>query len=72
MDRREMLRRVAEAHTAWSLEHGDDVSYVAEDASPHDGQVTDLAVWQADRSAPPEVDDPLNAALKDLIAAIDE
>lgn len=64
-----MLRAAAEAHREWSLRHGDEVPYVAADENPHDGQHTDLSIWQADRSAPPEIDDPLNNELKRLIAA---
>ena len=59
--RAEMLAKVAAAHTDWSLRHGDEVPYDAADEHPHDGQTTDLSIWQADRSAPPEIDDELNA-----------
>ncbi len=62
MNRDETLAAAAAAHTAWSLKYGDRVPYVAEDANPVDG-VTDLSAWQADRSAPPEIDDELNAQL---------
>ena len=64
-----MLAKIAEAHTQWSLHHGDEVPYVAADASPHNGQTTDLSVWQADRSAPPSIDDELNEAIKAILAA---
>ena len=72
MKRAEALRRIADLHTAWSLQHGDDVAYVAEDANPHDGQTSDLSTWQADRSASPELDDPLNEAIKAILAQIDD
>lgn len=66
--RAEMLAKIAEAHTQWSLRHGDTVPYVADDAAPHAGQVTDLSIWQADRSAPPDIDDPLNEQIKAILA----
>jgi hypothetical protein len=62
-----MLAKIAAAHQRWSLRHGDVVPYVAEDADPHDGQTTDLSIWQADRSAPPEIDDPLNEQIKAIL-----
>lgn len=68
--RAEALRRIAELHTAWSLKHGDTVPYVAADENPHDGKTTDLSIWQADRSAPPAIDDELNAAIKAILAQI--
>lgn len=55
-----MLRTAADVHTAWSLEHGDDVAYVPEDAG---ADPTDLSLWQADRSAPADIQDELNAKL---------
>ena len=67
MTRTEMLAKIAGLHERWSLEHGDTVPYVAQDAAPHAGQVTDLSIWQADRSAPPEIDDPLNARIKAIL-----
>lgn len=72
MTRAEALARIAELHTAWSLKYGDEVPYVAADANPHDGQTSDLAIWQADRSAPAEIDDPLNEAIKAILAQVDE
>lgn len=72
MTRAEALRKIAALHTAWSLEHGDTVPYVAEHANPHPGSRSDLSVWQADRSAPPEIDDPLNAKIKAILAQIDD
>lgn len=72
MTRTEALQRIGELHTAWSLEHGDTVPYVPEDANPHDGQTTDLSVWQADRSAPPEVDDRLNEQIVAILAQIED
>ena len=66
-----MLRRVAIAHEAWSMKYGDNVAYVAADERPHDGQTTDLAIWQADRSAPPEIDDLLNSQVQRLIGQLD-
>lgn len=62
-----MLAKIAAVHAEWSLRHGDTVPYVAADSNPHDGQNSDLSVWQADRSAPPEIDDDLNAALKRIL-----
>lgn len=67
MTRDDMLKAAADAHTAWSLKHGDSVPYVAADANPH-AEHTDLATWQADRSAPPDEDDELNAKLVALLA----
>jgi hypothetical protein len=64
------LRQIAELHQQWSHQHGDDVPYVASDANPHDGEKTDLSIWQADRSAPPEIDDPLNTRIKSILAQI--
>lgn len=72
MTRDEALRRIAELHTAWSLKHGDEVPYVAADSNPHPGSRSDLSVWQADRSAPAEIDDPLNEAIKAILAEIDD
>lgn len=63
MNRDEVLKAAAAAHTEWSLRHGDDVPYNPADEAPRDGATTDLSVWQADRSAPPEIDDELNATL---------
>lgn len=72
MTRDEALRQIATLHEAWSLRHGDDVPYVATDSNPHDGRTSDLSIWQADRSAPPEIDDPLNEAIKAILAQIDD
>lgn len=72
MTRDEALRKIAELHTEWSLKHGDDVPYVAEHSNPHPGSRSDLAVWQADRSAPAEIDDPLNEAIKKILAQIED
>ena len=72
MNRADALRRIGELHTAWSLEHGDEVPYVAADENPHDGQTTDLSLWQADRSAPPEIDDPLNEQIKAILAQVED
>lgn len=58
---------VAELHTKWSLEHGDNVAYVASDENPHPGEETDLPIWQADRSAPAEIDDLYWVAVADLM-----
>lgn len=69
MRRAEALRQIADLHTAWALEHGDDVPYVKADEGP---APSDLSVWQADRSASPEIDDPLNEAIKAILAQIDD
>jgi len=66
--RTEMLAKVATVHAEWSNAHGDTVPYVAADSNPHDGQTTDLSTWQADRSAPPDVDDSLNEAIRAILA----
>lgn len=71
MTRAEMLRLANEAHAHWSSKYGDTVPYVAADANPHDGQATDLSLWNADRSAPPLIDDPLNHYLTGLLAQVD-
>mgnify|MGYP001607778258 FL=1 len=70
--RDEALRQIAKLHTEWSLKYGDTVPYVAEDANPPAGQESDLSVWQADRSAPAEIDDPLNEAIKAILAQVDD
>lgn len=71
--RAEALRQIAELHRAWALRHGDSVPYEPVDAAPHHvGQATDLAIWQADRSAPADVDDPLNAAIKTILGQIED
>ena len=70
MTRAEALRRIGALHTEWSLKHGDDVPYNSADANPHDGETTDLSHWQADRSAPPEIDDPLNEKIKAILVQI--
>jgi hypothetical protein len=62
----EYLRRVAAAHRRWSKAHGDTVKPKPGDANPHDGQQSDIGLWNADRSAPPRVDDELNAELMAL------
>jgi len=72
VNRAEALRQIAELHTAWSLEHGDEVPYNPADENPHEGHTTDLSIWQADRSAPPAIDDPLNEAIKKVLAQIDD
>lgn len=72
MTRAEALRRIADLHTAWSLKHGDDVPYNPAHANPHDGETTDLSNWQADRSAPAELDDPLNEKIKAILAQIED
>lgn len=71
MTRAEALKRIAELHTKWSLKHGDEVPYVAEHANPHPGSVSDLSRWQADRSAPSEIDDPLNEAIVAILAELE-
>lgn len=68
MTRTQMLTKIADAHREWSLKHGDTVPYVPADSSPHDGQGSDLSMWQADRSAPPDIDDELNEQIKSILA----
>lgn len=65
MTRSEAMRKIADLHTTWSLRHGDAVPYVSEHRE------ADLAVHQADRSAPPEIDDPLNEAIKKILSQVD-
>ncbi len=72
MTRAEALKKIAELHADWSLKHGDDVPYVAEHEGPNGDEDSDLSVWQADRSAPPGIDDPLNQAIKRILAQVDE
>jgi len=67
MTRDEFLRRVAVIHRAYSHRHGDTVPYNPAHENPHDGVTTDLSLHQADRSAPPAVDDEYNRAVADLI-----
>ncbi len=69
--RAEALAQIAQLHTDWSLRHGDTVPYLVADAAPHDGTTTDLSLWQADRSALPDVDDDLNAAIAAILAQIE-
>lgn len=68
--RSDALQRIAELHRRWSLKHGDEVPYIEADENPHEGEISDLSIWQADRSAPPAVDDPLNEAVKAILAQI--
>jgi len=72
MKRADALRQIAELHTQWSLKHGDEVPYVAQHANPHDGVHSDLSVWQADRSASAEIDDPLNDQIKAILAQVED
>lgn len=61
MTRVEALRAIAELHEKWSLRHGDSVPNIDSES-----------IWQADRSAPAEIDDPLNEAIKNILAQIDD
>lgn len=72
MTRGEAMRRIAELHREWSLKYGDTVPYVAADSAPHPGSRSDYAAHQADRSAPPEIDDPLMEQVKAILAQIEE
>jgi hypothetical protein len=71
MTRDEAMQEIAKLHTEWSLRFGDDVPFLAEDADPVAGE-SNLAAWQADRSAAPEVDDPLNVKIKGILSQIEE
>ncbi len=68
MNRVERLRLIAEAHQAWSLEHGDEV-WDDEDAARL-GE--DYPQHSLDVSAPPAVADELNQAIVDLLAKGDD
>lgn len=67
MTRAEALRQIGDLHTAWSLKHGDDVPYNSDHAG---ADPTDLSVWNADRSAPAEIDDPLNQQIVAILAQV--
>jgi hypothetical protein len=69
--RAEAMRQIAELHREWSLRYGDVVPYVAADSAPHPGATSDYAAHQADRSAPPEIDDPLNEQIKAILAQVE-
>lgn len=71
MNRKEMLALAAAAEREWSLRHGDDVPYDPADEDPHPGHATDLAIWQATRSAPVEIAGPLDEEMARLVAALD-
>jgi hypothetical protein len=72
VNRQQALAAIANLHIEWSLRHGDKVPNVAADANPHPGSRSDLSVWQADRSAPSEIDDPLNIQIVAILAQVDE
>jgi hypothetical protein len=63
------MAKIAELHTAWSLRYGDEVPYVAADEG---AKPTDLAIWQADRSATAAQQDELNATIVAILADIDD
>jgi len=65
------MRRIADLHRDWSLRYGDVVPHVAADSAPHPGSTSDYAAHQADRSADPEIDDPLNEQIKAILAQIE-
>jgi hypothetical protein len=71
MTRDEAMRQIAVLHTEWSLRYGDMVPCDPADSSPHPGSASDYGAHQADRSAPPEIDDPLNEQIKAILAQID-
>jgi hypothetical protein len=66
------MRRIADLHRGWSLRYGDTVPVVAADSNPHPGSASDYGAHQADRSAPPQIDDPLNEQIKAILAQIEE
>lgn len=72
MTRTEAMRQIAVLHRDWSLRYGDSVPVVAADSAPHDGMHSDYGAHQADRSAPPEIDDPLNEAISAILEQIEE
>ena len=72
MTRAEAMRQIAALHTEWSLRYGDAVPYMAADSAPHPGSTSDYAAHQADRSASPDIDDPLNEKIKAILAKIDD
>lgn len=72
MTRDEAMRRISALHQRWSLKYGDQVPYESADRPPYSGEIKDYPVWQADRSAPPEIDDPLNEKIIAILAQIDE
>lgn len=72
MTRDEAMRQIAALHLDWSLRYGDVVPYNPADSAPHPGSRSDYAAHQADRSASPEIDDPLNDQIKAILAQIEE
>lgn len=59
MTRTEALKRIAELHEQWSLEHGDEVPNLGGDP-----------VWQADQFASSDIDDPLNEQITAILAKV--
>jgi hypothetical protein len=70
VNRKAALAAITRLHTEWSLKYGDQVPYVAADSAPHPGSRSDLSVWQADRSAPAKIDDPLNEKIKAILSQV--
>ena len=66
------MRQIAALHTGWSLRYGDEVPHDARDSSPHPDSRSDYAAHQADRSADPEIDDPLSEQIKAILDQIEE
>lgn len=71
MTRDEAMRAIAAAHTQWSLRHGDVIPYDQADSAPHADSRSDYAAHQADRSAPPAIDDPLSEEIKTILSQVE-
>jgi len=65
------MAEIGRLHSEWSLRYGDVVPVVPADRAPHPGKPGDYSMWQADRSAPAEIDDPLNEQIKAILAQIE-
>ena len=73
VNRQEALTKITELHREWADSYGDDqVAYRPEDEGPHDGNKTDYPEHHADRSAPAEIDDPLNEQIKRILSEIED
>ena len=66
MKRAEALRRIGDLHRDWSLKHGDSVPVNPQDIP---AGATDAGAWNADLSAPAELQDDLNAQ---IVAILDQ
>jgi hypothetical protein len=70
VNRQQTVEEIGRLHRAWSIRYGDRVPYNPDHENPHNGVDTDLAIWNADRSAPAEWDDQLNQQIVAILAQI--